>query len=372
MSMDLMSLARSNVQKLKPYQTAKSFSESSERAHLLPHVQLASNENPLGPSKKVCSAIQDELQRLNRYPDPSGALLKGKLAEYLNISRNEITLGNGSSEIIALVLQTFIEPNQEVIISEYAYALFYSCTLAAGGKPVLVPEKAWRHNLDAMITTVNENTKLIFIANPNNPTGTWVTHYELESFLQKIPSNILVIIDEAYIDYVNEREFPNSLLLIKKYKNLIITRTFSKIYGLAGLRVGYSISHTYITDVLNRVRLSFNVNHLAMAAAHAALDDKEHVKKILKINRNGLEYLTTEFNRLNIQYIPSITNFITFELKNNAKEIYEKLINNGVMIRPLTNYNLPNYLRVTIGLPEENHIFITTLSRLLQEEKICL
>ena len=295
----------------------------------------------------------------------NGFKLKQLLANQLNVKSENITLGNGSSEILELVARTFVTPENQVIFSEHAFAVYPILTQAIGAKAVITPAKNRGHDLDAMSDAVTDRTRLIFVSNPNNPTGTWLTSDQLHSFLSSIPDHVFVLVDEAYFEYVEEDEYPSSIKWIDEFPNLIVTRTFSKIHGLAGLRIGYGISHPEVADLLNRVRQPFNSNSLALAAAEAALQDSDHIKKSVETNTVGLKQLIAAFEKMGLKYIPSVGNFICVEFERDGLGIYEELLHKGMIVRPIGVYGMPNHLRVTIGSEEENTQFIQSLSEVL-------
>ena len=368
---DLFSLATKGVQALSPYQPGKPLDELQREYGISEAIKLASNENPLGPSKKVVSAIQNELAELSRYPDGNGFALKKALAKLHSVEINQITLGNGSNDILEILTRAFVTPEHEVVFSQHAFAVYPIVTQAVGAKAVVVPAKDWGHDLDAMQQAITDKTRVIFIANPNNPTGTWVDKKVLSDFLQAVPDNVLVVLDEAYFEFAYNdpmaKEYPNGIDLLNQYSNLIVTRTFSKGYGLAGLRVGYSVSHAQVADVLNRVRQPFNVNSLALKAAEVALNDVDHLEAVLKLNSQGMAQLISAFELMDLSYIPSVGNFICVEVGDNAMKVYDDLLYEGVIVRPVANYEMPRYLRITIGTEEENERFLTALKKVLNK-----
>jgi histidinol-phosphate aminotransferase len=364
---DYCELAVPGVRSLQPYQPGKPIEELQREYGLKEIVKLASNENPLGPSPVALGAIKDKLNELSRYPDGNGFTLKQQLCRKLSVSPDQITLGNGSNDILEFVARTFVQPNEEIIFSEYSFAVYPLVTQAIGARAQVVPSKDWGNDLQGILERINEKTRLIFIANPNNPTGTWLTSGELGSFMKQVPENVLVVLDEAYFEYAHHplmaiKDFPDGLTLLGDFHNLIISRTFSKAYGLAGLRVGYGISNPVIADLLNRVRQPFNVNSLALAAASAALDDQRHIEKSVETNKLGLDQLVSAFNSLSLPFIPTAGNFISFDLGRPAERVYLELLKRGVIVRPVANYSMPNHLRVTIGTRQENEIFINALT----------
>ncbi|MBI3569599.1 MAG: histidinol-phosphate transaminase [Gammaproteobacteria bacterium] len=367
MNNEIINLAIPGVRGLEPYQPGKPIEELEREYGVTGAIKLASNENPLGPSPRALTAARDALADIHRYPDGNGFALKSALARKHDIKPECITLGNGSNDILEFLARAFVLPENEVIFSEHAFAVYPIVTRAVGAKAVVVPAKNWGHDLSAMRKAVNARTRLIFIANPNNPTGTWLKADELEEFLRAMPAHVLVAVDAAYFEYVGEREYPNTIAWTAKYPNLVTTRTFSKAYGLAGLRAGYGVSTPAIADVLNRVRQPFNVNSVALAAATAALEDETHVAHAVQTNRDGMRQLIGAFKELGLEYIASAGNFICIDFKRPAAAMYEALLRQGIIVRPVANYGMPNHLRVTVGLPQENERFIKALEKVIRE-----
>ena len=355
-------LAVPGVQQLIPYKPGKPIEELERELGLSRVIKLASNENPLGPGKKALAAIQAALPQLALYPDGSGYNLKTALAVKFAVDTEQVTLGNGSNEILELVARAFLTPGLEVVFSQHAFAVYPIVTQAVGATAVVVPALNFGHDLDAMRQSVTEKTRLVFIANPNNPTGTLLDQADLERFLEALPETCLCLLDEAYFEFVDNRGRIDSISWLEKYPNLIITRTFSKAYGLAGLRIGYSFSSPEIADILNRVRQPFNNNMLALVAAEAALGDAEHLQTTLEVNRAGMRQLTEGFKNLGLAWIPSSGNFVAVDLNEPAQPIYESLLRKGVIVRPVANYEMPNHLRITIGTSEENQFFLQALT----------
>ena len=363
-------LAVPGVRELKPYQPGKPIDELQREYGLQEVIKLASNENPLGPSRKALAAIEQGLVELARYPDGNGFILKQALSDKFNVELNQITLGNGSNDILELVARTFVQPGQEVIFSQHAFAVYPIATQAVGGKAVIVPAKDWGNDLDGMLKAINDNTRVMFIANPNNPTGTWIVRDALQQFLDKVPEHVVVVLDEAYFEYaihpaMQAEGYPDGMQLLDQYPNLIVSRTFSKAYGLAGLRVGYAISQPVIADLLNRVRQPFNVNSLALFAATAALSDQAHLDNSAQLNATGMQTLMEAFRQMGLAYIPSVGNFISVDMTKPAQPIYLALLKHGVIVRPVANYEMPNHLRVTIGTEKENTKFLSALHEVL-------
>ncbi|SDN07233.1 histidinol-phosphate transaminase [Pseudomonas jinjuensis] len=367
MSCDFLALAQPGVQKLSPYVPGKPVDELARELDLDPAsiVKLASNENPLGPSAKVLEAIRAELAELTRYPDGNGFELKRKLAGRCGVSTAQVTLGNGSNDILDLVARAYLAPGLNAVFSQYAFAVYPISTQAVGAQGKVVPAKDWGHDLEAMLAAIDANTRVVFIANPNNPTGTWFGPDALARFLERVPENVLVVLDEAYIEYAEGEELPDGLKYLAAHPNLLVSRTFSKAYGLASLRVGYAISTAQVADVLNRVRQPFNVNSLALAAACAALDDAEYLAEGKRINDEGMVQLEKGLRELGLEWIPSKGNFIAVDLKRDAGPVYQALLAEGVIVRPVGGYGMPQHLRISIGLPEENARCLEALAKVL-------
>jgi len=291
--------------------------------------------------------------------------LKQALAAKSGVNTAGITLGNGSNDILELVARAFVGPEHEVVFSDHAFAVYPIVTQAVGARAVSVPAKDWGHDLDAMAAAITPSTRVVFIANPNNPTGTWIERDALEAFLDRVPENVIVVLDEAYTEYVETDDVPNGVDYLGRYSNLLVSRTFSKAYGLAALRVGYGLSHPAIADALNRVRQPFNVNSLALAAALAALEDEAYLIESRRINRIGMQQLEEGCAALGLSWIPSRGNFLAIDLGREAAPVFQGLLREGVIVRPVANYGMPNYLRVTIGLPVENQRFLDALKQVL-------
>ncbi len=367
---DFLKQASPGVAGLHPYQAGKPIEELERELGISNIIKLASNENPLGPSTRAVAAMQAELADVWLYPDGNGFALKERLAALHGVAMNQITLGNGSSEPLEFIVRAFVQPGDEVLFSEHSFAIYPLVTQAAGGVGVAAPAKDWGYDLEALKQKISDKTRVIFIANPNNPTGTWLGSGELEKFIATVPENIIVVVDEAYYDYASHpatgaEGYPNAIDWVAKFPNLMVTRTFSKSYALAGLRVGYSISHPQVADLMNRVRPPFNVNNLAMAAAVAALEDKEHLQASVAMNADGLKQLCAAFEGMGLEFIPSVGNFISVDVAREAGVVYQALLREGVIVRPVANYGMPTHLRVTVGRPEENERFIAALKKVL-------
>ncbi|BAO45032.1 histidinol-phosphate transaminase [Thiolapillus brandeum] len=369
---DFSTLTAPGINDLHPYVPGKPIEELERELGLSGTIKLASNENPLGPSPLGAQAAADVIADINLYPDDSGYRLKKKLADRHGLRSQELVLGAGSSDVIDMVARSFLAPGRNAVFSRYSFAMYPIYTTAAGAQcrvadacPADHATMPYGHDLDAMAELVDGDTRVVFIANPNNPTGTWLTKDRLYAFLQKLRDDVIVVLDEAYTEYVTEAAFPNGVAWLAEFPNLIVTRTFSKIYGLAGLRVGYGMASAPLVDLISRVRHPFNVSMPALAAAEAALEDVEFLRRSRDNNDQGLAQLAAGFQTLGLDYIPSAGNFITVNLRRNAGEIYQKMLENGVIVRPVANYDLPEHLRVTVGAPAENRRFLEVLERVL-------
>ena len=358
-------IALPNVQQLQPYVAGKPI-EEVQREYGLDHVvKLASNENPYGASPLAIEAALKAMREISRYPDASGWRLKQALASYYNIEPNQITLGNGSNEVLVLLTRVFATRQHSVVYSEHGFAVYRLATQGVGSEALIAPAVNYGHDLPAMAGLVKANTKIIFIANPNNPTGTWVSGQAICDLLESVPSNVLVVLDEAYAEYVDFDRRYDSLALLAKYPNLVICRTFSKAHGLASLRVGYCLSSPDVADMLNRVRDAFNVNSTALAAAEAAIQDKTWIESAKLRNDLGLKQLGDAFDAMNLGFIPSQANFLTLKVGKNASALNQSLLQHGVIVRPVAGDGLPQHLRVSVGTSAENQVFIDAMNVLL-------
>jgi histidinol-phosphate aminotransferase len=367
---NFVDIASPGVRSLKPYQPGKPIEELQRELGLTEVIKLASNENPLGPSPLVLEAIQKQLLETARYPDGNGYLLKKALAQHLGVNETQITLGNGSNDVLELIARTFAGADAEVMFSQYAFAMYPIITQAINAKAVRVPAKQWGHDMDAMLAAITEATKMVFVANPNNPTGTWVNEQKLRHFLENVPRKVIVVVDEAYFEYASDPSmqlagYPDTLDWLQHFPNLVVTRTFSKAYGLAGLRVGYAVSQEGIADLLNRIRQPFNVNHLALAAANAALQDDAYLQRAIEMNCEGLKQLQDRFTSMGLDYIPSGGNFVSVDVGEDATGLYNALLQEGVIVRLVGNYNMPSHLRVSVGLADENERFLKALTKVM-------
>ncbi|MFT4998219.1 MAG: histidinol-phosphate aminotransferase [Chitinophagales bacterium] len=365
MSCDFIALANIGIQELSPYQAGKPVEELERELGIKNIVKLASNENPLGTAQSVLDAVKAEAMTICRYPDSNGFELKAALSNKLSIKPEQITLGNGSNDILDLLAQVFLNSNASAIYSQHGFVVYSLAVKATSAEAIVTPAKNWGHDLPAMAAAVKLNTRLVFIANPNNPTGTWVDEATVIEFLDAVPDDVIVVLDEAYCEYIDDSSYPNSIALLDSYPNLVVSRTFSKAYGLAGLRVGYSISNPQIADLLNRSRGPFNVNSMALAAARAVLADADYLAKAIEVNDFGLKQLADAFVRLGIDFIPSVGNFISFDAGVDAAAIYQSLLEAGVIVRPIGVYEMPRYLRVSVGLAGENEKFIAALEQII-------
>lgn len=367
--MNLCDLAPEYIQSIAPYQPGKPISELAREMGLDEHkiVKLASNENPFGTSPLALEAMMNALEEVMRYPDGNGFELKTALSKKYDVDSNQIILGNGSNDVLELAARVFLKPGTSAIYSQHAFAVYPLVTQAVGAKGISVPAKSFGHDLKAMLDAVTSETRIIYIANPNNPTGTFVTTTDLLSFLKRISPDILVVLDEAYNEYLPEASKANSIEWLDHFPNLLITRTFSKIYGMAGIRVGFGLAHTHVAGLMNRIRQPFNVNSIGLAGAFAAINDVEFVKRSYALNQAGMLQITTGLRKLGIEFIPSFGNFLSFCVKNGrALTVYQKLLKQGVIVRPIGIYEMPQHLRVTIGLESENDKFLQALEKAVQ------
>lgn len=363
--MQFFNVANEGVKSLSPYQAGKPIEELERELGITNIVKLASNENPFGFPESAKQAIIAQLDDLTRYPDANGFNLKMAVSKKFGVEPNQVTLGNGSNDLIELFAHTFASEKDEIIYSQYAFIVYPLITKAINATAREIPAKNWGHDLDAFLAAINEKTKLIYIANPNNPTGNFLTEAEVDSFLAQVPSHIIVVLDEAYTEFTAEDERLDSFGLMKKYPNLVVSRSLSKAYGLAGLRIGYAVSNPEISDLLNRVRQPFNCNSLALASAVAVMNDDAFVAKVAENNCNEMKRYEAFCQENNLEYIPSKGNFITIDFKRPAAPIYDALLREGVIVRPIAGYGMPNHLRISIGLPEENDRFFKALLKVL-------
>jgi histidinol-phosphate aminotransferase len=372
MTQSFIDLATSGVQQLTPYPPGKPVEELERELGISNSIKLASNENPLGPSPLALAAIKKTAPTINYYPDGGGFVLSQKLAQKHQVEADNITLGNGSNDILELVTRAFLTPQHSAVFSEHSFAVYPIVVQAVGAKANVAkafPENhatmPLGHDPAALLAQIDAVTRIIFIANPNNPTGTWLTPAQLEDLFSNIPTNIIIVLDLAYTEYMDETLKPPLEKWLKKFPNILITQTFSKVYALAGLRIGYSISNPEIAGILNRVRQPFNTNTLAQVAAIASLDDIEHVNKSVTMNAAGKTFLEKSFNEMGLNYLPTMGNFISVNVRQNGVALYQKMLHHGVIVRPVANYAMPEYLRITIGTQQQNERFIETLKSCL-------
>ncbi|MDP9500984.1 histidinol-phosphate transaminase [Bisgaard Taxon 45] len=363
--MQYINIVNEGVKQLHPYQAGKPIEELERELGISNIIKLASNENPFGLPDSAKQAILAELDNLTRYPDSNGFYFKQAVAQKFGLSPAQITLGNGSNDLLELVAHTFASEQDEIIFSQYAFIVYPLVTQAINAKKVEIAAKNYGADLDGFLRAINDKTKLIYLANPNNPTGTFLSAVDISQFLSQVPEHVIVVLDEAYTEFTLPEERVDSFALLEKHPNLVICRTLSKAYGLAGLRIGYAVSSAEIADLFNRVRQPFNCNSLALAAAIAVINDDAFIAKVAENNRQGLKLLEDFFKAKGLSYIPSKGNFVMLELNQPALPIYHALLQNGVIVRPIAGYGLPNHLRISIGLPEENQRFLKALTEVL-------
>lgn len=348
---------------LSPYKPGKPVEEVARELGINDIVKLASNENPRGPGAKVQQAIAEAATELSRYPDGGGFALKARLSEKIGVDASQLTLGNGSNDVLDLIARVVLEPGAQAIIAEHSFVVYRLAVTCCGGDLVTVPARDYGADLVGMLAAVTDATRLIFIANPNNPTGTRTPGSELLPFLQAVPEHVWVVLDEAYLEYVEDEDHVNGATLLAQFPNLIVTRTFSKVYGLAAVRFGYGASSPAFADLLNRARQPFNVNSLAMAASLAALEDDDYVKESVALNRAGMTQMTEGLTRLGYDFIPSAGNFVAFNCAEPGQDLFQRLLQEGVIVRAIGEYGLPNHVRVSIGLESENERFLSVLAK---------
>jgi histidinol-phosphate aminotransferase len=362
--MTLLQQAPDYIRAISPYIPGKPITQLAREMGLSVEsiVKLASNENPLGMSPKARAAVEKALAGIERYPDQFELI--ATLAERFGCATNQIVLGNGSNDVLDIAARVFLAPGRSAVFSQHAFAVYPLATMSAGAACVVVPAKDYGHDLTAMRAAVREDTRMIWIANPNNPTGNFIPYTQVRSFLETVPKDIAVVLDEAYTEYLSPSDRVDSLSWVREFPNLIVTRTFSKVYGLAGLRIGVGVAAPEVADLMNRVRQPFNVNNLALAAAQAAIDDHLFVAESYELNRRGMEQILAGLKRLGLTHIPSHGNFLTFAVSDGAA-INQRLLKQGVIVRPIGGYGLPNHLRVTIGTETENTRFLAALDKAL-------
>ena len=356
----MRSLVPNHVAELQPYQPGKPVEELERELGIAEAVKLASNENPLGPSPKALEAARRALAEVHRYPDGSAFYLRHALADRLSVSPDQVVVGNGSNDLLVLLVQALLGPGQEAVVGHPAFVVYRLAVQAVGGRVKAVPLVDFTHDLPAMARAVTERTKLLFVANPNNPTGTMVDAEAVEALLAGLPDHVVVVMDEAYVEYIGREDFPDCLAAVRAGRPVVVCRTFSKIYGLAGLRVGYAVAPKAVAEAVNQVRPPFNVNRVAQAAALAALDDEAHLRASREAARAGLEQLSAGLEAQGVGYVPSVANFLLVEVGDD-RGAYEALLRRGVIVRPMGGYGLETYVRVTVGTAEENGRFLEAL-----------
>ena len=350
---------------LQPYVPGKPLAELEREWGIQDAIKLASNENPLGPSPRIQQVLADENATLARYPDGGGYALRAALAEKHQVDQAWITLGNGSYDVLDMIARVFLYPGRESVFSAHAFAVYPLSSKAVGATLQVAPATDYGHDLEAMRALITPKTGVVWIANPNNPTGTWLNKQTLQDFIESVPKQVIVVVDEAYIDYVEHPDYPDASLWLEQHPNMIVTRTFSKAYGLAALRLGYGLAHPDITDLLNRVRQPFNVNSVAQTMALVALQDQAHIQDSVAQNTAGLRQLAAGFAQLGLRYIPSVGNFITVLFDQAAAQIDQALLQQGVITRPVENYGLSGGVRISVGTPAENSRCLEALRQVL-------
>lgn len=363
-SFDAHELAVPGIRRLSPYDPGLPIEEIERRYGIRNAVKVASNENPLGASPRAARLIQSRCSDIHRYPDGAGFELKQAIAARHSVGLEQICLGNGSNDVLDMLARTFVGPGQRGVISQHAFVVYYLSLVYVHAEIKIVDAVGYGHNLAAMADAVDANTRIVYIANPNNPTGTWSAEAELRSLLDTVAQSCIVVVDEAYAEYVAEREYPDCSTWLDQYPNLVVTRTFSKIFGLAGLRVGYSLSSPEIGDLLNRSRQPFNCGSLGLAAAAAALGDQDHVERSREMNLEQMEALCRGFAGLGLTTIDSVGNFVCVDLEQPADPVFEQLLQRGVIARPIGGYGMPNHLRVSVGIDSENRRVLAEFERL--------
>jgi len=354
-----------NILSITPYKPGKPLEELEREYNIKDSIKLASNENPLGPSPKAVAAIRQAVEKLNRYPDGSGYYLIQKIAGHFGVSPNNIVLGNGSDEIIGMLTCALLQPGDEAIVPQPSFLMYEIMIRCAAATPVCVPLKSFAIDLQGIIDRITPRTRMIFLCNPNNPTGTAILKKDLKNFLDSIPRDIVVVVDEAYFEFVRDRNCVSGITCLDETRPLVTLRTFSKAYGLAGLRIGFGVMPGEIADLLNRVRQPFNAGSLAQAGALAALDDEVFLKQTLNLISEGLDFLFSELGRMGVKYFPTQANFFLIDVQKDADEIFEKMLQYGVIVRSMRSYGYPGFIRINVGLEHENARFIEVLEKVL-------
>lgn len=367
MEFDAARLANPAILELQPYQAGKVISEVEREYGLTRITKLASNENPLGTSETVTQQLVAELLNVARYPDGSAYDFKHALSQHLKVNPEQFILGNGSEEVLRMLMQTFVWGDGNIIIPQYSFIAYKILAQGFGIKTIEVVSSEYKVNYQAILAAILPDTRMVILANPNNPTGTYVNESEFTDFLNRLPKEVILVCDEAYYEYVTEEDYPQTIAKIKNFPNLIVTRTFSKAYGLAGLRIGYGVAHPHLVELINRVRQPFNLNHLALVAGKLALGDQAFVQKTIEINGSGKQQLYKGFTSLGLSYLPSVGNFIMVSMETDGTKIFQSLLKRGVIIRPLNPYHLTDTIRVSVGLETENQHFLEAMEEVLKE-----
>ncbi len=358
--------SRRAIRNIIPYEPGKPISEVQREFGLRDVIKLASNENPLGPSPKAMAAVREALPEMHRYPDGGGYYLKRKLAHRFNVAPENVVLGNGSAELVELITEAFIGEGDEAVIGRQAFFKYRIAVQIMNGRIVWASMPGLKHSADELLRRITGRTRVLFIPNPNNPTGTLMERDEVDYLVNRLPEYVLAVFDEAYYDYRDPDRYPDTLAYVKQGRNVVILRSFSKSYGLAALRIGYALTTASIAAAMNAVREAFNVNALAQVAATAALDDQEFLDESLRVNREGRELFYRELNRLGLEYIPTEANFVLIKVPMRGRELFQELLERGVVVRPMDGYGLPDRVRVSIGLAEENRRFFKELESVLE------
>lgn len=370
MEFDAARLANPAILGLQPYQIGKPISEVEREYGLSRITKLASNENPLGTSPYVTEHLAAELSNLARYPDGNAYDFKEALSQHLNVLPEQLILGNGSEEVLRMLMQTFVWGSGNIVIPQYSFIAYKVLAQGFGISTIEVPSKAFSVDYEAILAAIEPDTRMVILANPNNPTGTYITENEFFTFLKCLPKEVIVVCDEAYYEYVTETDYPKAIEKISAYPNLIVTRTFSKAYGLAGLRVGYGVAHPHMVELINRIRQPFNLNHLAMVAGKRALQDQAFVQKSIEGNHQGKLQIYQGLKALGISYLPSVGNFIMLNVETEGTKIFQSLLKQGVIVRPLSAYQLTHSVRVSVGLEHENAHFLEAMKAVLEEVRL--